>query len=66
MLSKKSISWLQTPDIGAGLYNNVSFALQDQSFVQVPCNDNNILITLFIKLGDKKKLMTFSDTRKIS
>ena len=59
-------SWQKWTDIGAGLYNNVSFALQDQSFIQVPCNDNNILITLFIKLGDKKKLMTFSDTRKIS
>ena len=51
---------------GSGIFQVINFALQDQSFNQVPCNDNNILITIFIRLGENKRLLTFTDTKTIS
>jgi len=61
-----STSWEKWVDIGSGLFNQISFSLQDQNFNPIPANDSNILISIFIQCGTEKQYLSYSDTSMVS
>ena len=61
-----SPSYEKWVDMVAGNYTNLSLTLQDQNFNQLQANDNNVLLVLYIKLGTKKKLLSYAGDKKIT